>query len=325
MIPNRKREISGCVDLGSSYFRLLVVRSGRAGEMEVLRECKEYVGWGASVARDGKIQENDIEAAGGALARLLAEAGVSGCEQPFLVGTNTLRSAGNSDRARSSLERIAGRQLVILSQRGEAELGFSGASSMIESGAPALLVDVGGTSTEISWGKGAQMEDFEGIEIGTHTVYELMTACGGSDLALSCNAALKELGGSLSVHYALPDNGQRPTILATGGTAVSLAVILRFMERRAGGFPDPTFVEEGKLDLALRRVSGLFASGSARRLPLERERIRLLLPGLVLLTSLMRALSAKEFHITARDLRWGVVTAEGDLTRYSITGECADE
>jgi exopolyphosphatase/pppGpp-phosphohydrolase len=189
----------------------------------------------------------------------------------------------------------------------------------------ALLVDVGGTSTEISWGRDGQMEDFEGLAMGTHMVYELMTAGRGSDLVLSYNSALKKLDESLSIHYALPDKAQRPTILATGGTAVSLAVILRCMEQRTGDFVDPTAVGTGKLELVLRRVNGLFASGSTRRLPLEYERIRLLLPGLVLLTSLMRALRAGGFHITARDLRWGAVTTEGDLTRYSITGECADE
>jgi exopolyphosphatase/guanosine-5'-triphosphate,3'-diphosphate pyrophosphatase len=325
MIPNRKRDIAGCVDLGSSYFRLLVVRCGPAGEIAVLRDGKEYVGWGASVVKGGRIAESDIEAATEALGRLLAEAEVSGCEQPVLVGTNALRSAKNAGMARSSLEKVTGRPIIILTQRGEAELGFRGASSIMGSGAPALLMDVGGTSTEISWGRGGRMEGFEGLAIGTHMVYELMTAGRGSDLVLSCNAALKKLGESLSIHYALPENGQRPTILATGGTAVSLAVILRYMEQRDGCFMDPTEVEVGKLDLALRRVNGLFASGSERRFPLERDRIRLLLPGLVLLTSLMRALRVGGFHITARDLRWGVVTTEGDLTRYSITGESADE
>ena len=325
MMPNKKRTIRGCIDLGSSYFRLLVVRFGPSGEAEVLCDDKEYVGWGGSVATEGSIEESGITRAALALESLLATAERSGCKNPILAGTNTLRSASNGDAAHSALERLTGRPITLLSQRGEAALGFLGANTAVGGKAPVLLVDLGGTSTEIAWGSGGIMEGFEGLQLGTHIAGAMVSRGYRNTLPVPYHSAFRRLEDSISLHYTLPNMGQRPTILATGGTAVSLAVILRYMEGRTPGFTERTAVPAGMLEFVVRRVRGLILAGSERRLPLEPERIRLLLPGLVLMTLLFRAMRVSGFLITARDLRWGVVRAGANLMKYTITGDCVDE
>jgi exopolyphosphatase/pppGpp-phosphohydrolase len=324
-MPNKKRIIRGCIDLGSSYFRLLVVCLGPTGTAEVLCDDKEYVGWGGSVAEGGSIGENGIARAAHALENLLVAAERSGCEHPILAATNAMRSAMNGDAAHSSLERLIGRPITVLSQRGEAALGFLGASTVAQGNGPVLLVDVGGTSTEIAWGSGGIMEGFEGLPLGTHIAGAMMSRGCGNDLSVLHHSAFRKLEDSIAMHYTLPNNDQRPTILATGGTAVSLAVILRYMKERTPDFTERTPATAGMLELAVRRIRGLFRAGLQRRIPLEPERVRLLLPGLVLMTSLFRAMRVSGFLITARDLRWGAVTAGENLMEYYITGDCADE
>ncbi len=325
MMPNKKRTIRGCIDLGSSYFRLLVVCPGPSGEAEVLCDDKEYVGWGDSVARGGVIGESGIARAAHALERLLRAAERSGCEHPILAATNTMRSALNGDAAHSLLERLAGRPITVLSQRGEAALGFLGASSVVRGNGPVLLVDVGGTSTEIAWGSGGIMDGFEGLPLGAHIAGAMISRGYRNILTVPCYSAVRALEDSIGLHYTLPNKGQRPTILATGGTAVSLAVILRYMKEREPAFAEPTAVPAGMLEFVIRRLRGLFQAGFERRLPLEPERVRLLLPGLAFMASLLRAMRVSGFFVTGRDLRWGVVTAEESLIKYSITGDYIDE
>ena len=165
------------------------------------------------------------------------------------------------------------------------------------------------------------MDGFEGLPVGTHIAGAMLSRGYRDTSPVPENAALRRLEESITMHYTLPNKDQRPTILATGGTAVSLAIILRHMCCRTAGFAEGTLVETGMLELAVRRVRGLFLAGLQRRIPLEPQRIRLLLPGLALMMSIFRAMRASGFLVTARDLRWGAVTAGEDLTEYSMTGD----
>ena len=74
------------------------------------------------------------------------------------------------------------------------------------------------------------------------------------------------------------------------------------------------------LELLVRRLWRLFEGGREHRLPLERERIDLLLPGMILFTMLIREMGVTVFSVTTRDIRWGGVIAGDDLTEYAIDG-----
>ena len=162
-MPNRKSEIRGCIHLGSSYFRLLVAErmpkdgvacSGAGGspgseavspgrwsgkdDIRILSDDKAYVGWGAALSRDGLLLPCEIENAGRALSSLVSKASEAGCGDPAIVGTNTLRNVSNREEALGRLNGAVPLRVTILSQRGEAALGFLGASTIAEGDAPTL-------------------------------------------------------------------------------------------------------------------------------------------------------------------------------------------
>jgi exopolyphosphatase/pppGpp-phosphohydrolase len=68
-------------------------------------------------------------------------------------------------------------------------------------------------------------------------------------------------------------------------------------------------------DLRLVRMAlaGVLRSGKAGSLPFHPGRVRLLPAGIMLAESLLGALGAREFIVTTRDLRWGVVLAGGGV------------
>ena len=119
----------------------------------------------------------------------------------------------------------------------------------------------------------------------------------------------------------MPGTGESPTIMLTGGTAVSLAIVWKQMHVECYDSLRPVEISISELDLVGRRLTALFSSGRERMLPLSSERIRLLLPGLAILKGIVRALQAERITITARDLRWGVVLSDGIMKR----GYLADE
>lgn len=346
-MPNRKSGIRGCIDLGSSYFRLLVVEirtrasdagvgkrypesggitvpCGRPGNdaVRVLADDRVYVGWGAALARDGLLLPREIDRAESALGELVSRASDAGCNDPSIVGTGTLRRALNRGEAVVRLKSTVSLPLTTLSQRGEAALGFLGAGSLVEGDAPALQIDVGGTSSEIAWGRGGIMEDYIGLEWGTHTVQAVMSRSGPHrSLSLLREMLFPGPSGSREPGlYGLPGVPGAATILCSGGTAVSLAVILNYTRRIEPLFREGELVSEGDLAHLLRRLWGLSDAERRRRLPLDRERVNLLLPGALLLTLLVREMRLPAFRVTMRDVRWGGIIAGDHLAEYSIDG-----
>jgi exopolyphosphatase/guanosine-5'-triphosphate,3'-diphosphate pyrophosphatase len=319
-----KREIRGCIDLGSSNFRLLVVDCSfpTAGldrsviEPASFNETKRYVGWGDDLVRTGAISPDKAARAERALGELLAAARAWGCARPVIVATNTPRESRNGSAVVSALEGAFGVPIRVLSQREEAELGYAGASYFRPRGERITLIDAGGTSTEVSWGSGTSMEGFAGIAVGTHRLSRFLTGARGARGASARLAADLEEAG-----LRAPDRGERvyplpafmrdSTMLMTGGTAVSLAVYLTYMDGGPSAFHEMQLITRADVALAGRRFEGVRRAGRERALPLEPERIKLFPAGLVLIEALLESARIEAFRVTARDLRWGVVLTGG--------------
>jgi exopolyphosphatase/guanosine-5'-triphosphate,3'-diphosphate pyrophosphatase len=320
-----KEEIRGCIDLGSSNFRLLVVdgtfpaldREARdVFELRSLGEMKRYVGWGDDLARTGNVSPGMAARAAHALGELVAAARAWGCAHPLVVATNTLRESSNAGEVGPALEEACGVAIRVLSQREEAEFGYVGASFFFARDEALCLVDAGGTSTEISWGRGTSMEGYAGLPLGTHRVRLLLAGRGARRVSELLGERLGETGVFGSTRgtgvYPLPGFFRDSTMLMTGGTAVSLAVFHRYMRGCAPPFEELQQLTREDVALARRRLTGIRGAGRERRVPLDEGRMSLFPAGLVLIDALLAAARIEAFRVTARDLRWGIVLTGGE-------------
>lgn len=326
-----KKEIRGCIDLGSSYFRLLVIEGSfpvwgafdPAG-LEITRahEDRRYIGWGEDLSIAGTISPESVARARGLLSELVSAARALGCASPFLVGTNTLREAPKALEVVSGLERLTSLPLAVLSQYEEARLAYIGSAAFADAREFLAIFDVGGTSTEISWGHGIRMEGYVGFPLGTHQTRLL---CGRrSYSAAGIRRAAAALAGIIRTAEAeqpapggvsrLPLRAEHPTILITGGTAVSSSVCLRFMRALTPPFEEMYGITLDDVVLLQRRLAALAIAGRERVMPLDADRMRLLPAGLVLVEALLRHFRIRSFNVTARDLRWGVAITGGSLS-----------
>ncbi len=322
---HRKIEIRGCCDLGSSYFRLLVVEAAFPGGSPLegaklvprsVRDERRYAGWGADLVAEGAIGARTLSRALGALAELVDISRGARCPVPLLVATNTLREARNAPEIVRAIEDATGMKVRVLSQREEASFGFAGAAFFAKRRGGLCLVDIGGTSTEVSWGRGASMDGFTGIATGTHRVDAALGLSGaGGDERSRVADALESYDSSKpapgSGVYPLPPLAGDTTMLVTGGTAVSLAAMRRLMRGLAPGFEETESMTLEELAGVRLRLAGILRSGDERSLPFDAARVRLLPAGVMLAESLLRALGAREFGVTKRDLRWGMVLSGG--------------
>jgi exopolyphosphatase / guanosine-5'-triphosphate,3'-diphosphate pyrophosphatase len=162
----RVPEILAAVDLGSNSFHLVVARY-RNGQIIIVDRLRDPVQLAAGIGEDGRL---DKEAAARALACLkrfgqrIADVRADGVR---VVGTSALRRARSKqaflERARDAL----GHPIEIIAGREEARLIYSGVShtSPTEPG-NRLVVDIGGGSTELIVGKGADPLELESVNLG---------------------------------------------------------------------------------------------------------------------------------------------------------------
>ncbi len=321
-----KKETRCCIDLGSSYFRMLSVdvESGRGGK-SVSNYFQEriYVGWGEEITATGSISRPTAGRAADVLERLSGDMVGRSDVRLTVVSTNALRRADNRDEVKALLEKRTGVDIKVLSERGEAFLGFAGATQGLRTGEPAILADAGGTSTEVSWGAAPAAASFVSIPVGTHTV-RASTGLNARQ-APSRTARILKDAGIPSGDSPLPGTEESPTIMLTGGTAVSLAIVWKQMHVECYDSLGPVEMSAGELNLVGRRLTALISSGRERMLPLSSERIRLLLPGFAIIKGIVRALQAERMTVTARDLRWGVVLGDGTDDGIMERGYLVDE
>ena len=139
------------LDLGTNNCRLLVARPHAEG-FEVIDSFSRIVRLGEGLAGTGWLKERAMARTIAALrvcARIMARHGVM---QARCVATEACRRAHNGPEFLARVRRTTGIELEILGYEQEAHLALLGCLPLIErSAGAALLVDIGGGSTEILW------------------------------------------------------------------------------------------------------------------------------------------------------------------------------
>jgi exopolyphosphatase/pppGpp-phosphohydrolase len=268
----------------------------------------------------GTVSAASVARARQILARLVSTARSLGCREPVLVGTNTLREARNAGEIVRLLEREVSLPISVLSTYDEARLGYLGSAAFCAPDEALVLFDIGGTSTEISWGRGIGMSGYVGFPLGTERTRlicgpRFYSPSGLRRGLVALSRAIEELdrarekGAQVS---RLPLAAEPSTIiLCTGGTAVSSVFYLRFMRGERPLFEESYPLSLDDIVLLRRRLAAIGAAGRERRLPLDANRLRLLPAGLVLTEALLRHCRVRSCSATARDLRWGVAITGG--------------
>lgn len=330
-MSSTKNDIRGCIDIGSSYIRLLVAGgdfNDAPGSVSAIGEERRYIGWGRELEETGSVSAEAVGRAVAIMEELVEISGRFGCSRPYIVGCNILRSAGNSAEILTLLSAAAGISVNVLTAEGEGAMSLAGASSLYPPEERIILADPGGTSTEVVAGIGGKVESFTSVRAGTHTVLRIMERSGRGRgmrwspgmverfLSPRIRTLFRGLPESL-LHWGevshLPAGAESPTIVFTGGSAVSLAVVSGFMAGERERLREKTGINSQDLELMVRRLCALFAAGRERTLPLADERLRLLIAGLALLKVLADRLGAHDFDVVSRDLRWGIVFTGGRL------------
>lgn len=220
-------------------------------------------------------------------------------DSAMLIGTEALRTAANSSEFAGLLQRRVKQKLMILTAHREAELSYFGALfGLNRIGNNALVVDVGGGSSEFILGKMEDIIDIGSIPVGALTLKE---STAGDNLMHYCDQARKILVDEFTFTRQLAGG----ELIATGGTITSVAAIASGMEKY-----DPESIHGYLLSVkALNEIASKFEnlSHDERKMliPFDPERADLILPGVGIFSAICGILKAKEITVSAGGLRFG--------------------
>ena len=154
------------VDLGSNSFHMKLVRVV-GDELEVIDRIREMVRLASGLDENVNLTDEAIQRATDCLSRFGERLRDIPSEQVRVVGTNTLRRAGNSRKFLLLAQQALGHPIEIIGGQEEARLVYMGVSHSVSSSEGRILVvDIGGGSTELIIGRGYQPLHLESVFIG---------------------------------------------------------------------------------------------------------------------------------------------------------------
>lgn len=168
-MPNTS--LYAAIDLGSNSFHMLVVREV-TGSIQTLTRIKRKVRLAAGLNADNSLSLDAMER-GWQCLRLFAERLQDiPPSQIRIVATATLRLATNADIFLTTAQDILGCPVQVIRGEEEARLIYQGVAHTTGGDDRRLVVDIGGASTELVTGSGAQTTSLFSLSMGCVTWLE---------------------------------------------------------------------------------------------------------------------------------------------------------
>lgn len=159
------------IDLGSNSFHMLVVREV-AGSIQTLACIKRKVRLASGLNKQNNLSQEAMQRGWQCLQLFSEHLQNMPCNQIQVVATATLRLAANAEEFLQIATKILGCSIQVISGEEEAKLIYHGVAHTTGGPEKRLVVDIGGSSTELVAGYGAQANILFSIPMGCVTWLE---------------------------------------------------------------------------------------------------------------------------------------------------------
>lgn len=298
-------------DLGSNSFHLLVVQAHPDGTFDTLASEKEMLRLGDVVARTGHITNEAADAAIACLARFRQVAENLQVDEIVACGTAALREAEGSEELVDRMREEVGIDVRVISGRDEARLVFAAVrASIVLDPAPAVCLDLGGGSLEITVGDASGMLWSDSVKLGVARLTADLVRNDPlePDDVKRVRKRIEEVLGPLVEEVVR----LAPRMLV--GTSGTLCALARMAALRAGADPAALSSSVNQLTVSRDELEAVHADilrlPSSRRTSLaglDARRADLVPAGSILLLTAMRLFGMDSLTVGEWALREGMV------------------
>ena len=300
MVPGMRVAV---VDMGTNSTRLLVADVEDHSVRELERESR-VTKLGRGVDLSGQLATEAINDVCGAVSDYIDTYEGLGAERVSVIATSAVRDASNSGAFVAELRERFALDSRILSGREEAWLTYRGASLGRPDHEGALVVDIGGGSTELVVGSGVNVSFHASLQCGTvrqterHLASDPPSAAELEELAVDVRGLIDAELGDL-VHVSARHG------IGVAGTPTSLAAIDLALDPY-----DSEAVHGHTLSLAAiqHMCSELASMPLDERLEvtgLHPGRAPTIVAGVVILIQVMRVFGLNEIEVSEHDILYG--------------------
>lgn len=295
------------IDIGTNSVHMIVVRVRPDFSFEVIDREKEMVRLGAGGLDGKRLTREAMQGALQALSKFERLARSHQVDEILAAATSATREAGNGGDFLKAIETQTGIRPRIITGTDEARLIHRAAVYGIDTPTPAVVIDIGGGSVEVTLGAGDQVRFARSFKIGVIRLSERFVTT--DPLSRRDERRLVEhIGGLVDRYLARVVSTGFDRVIGTSGTILSVGTVAAALD--SGAVPDEVrnLRVSAKAIHKLRRIVCERPLEERLSLPgLDPRRADLVVAGTVLLDTLLRTLGADEITLCDLALREGLV------------------
>jgi exopolyphosphatase/guanosine-5'-triphosphate,3'-diphosphate pyrophosphatase len=318
-------ELFAALDLGTNNCRLLVVAPARDG-FRVVDAYSRIVRLGEGLSQTGRLQPAAMDRALAALTVCAERIRRRGTAKVRAVATQACRSAENGGEFIERVAQETGLRLQIITPREEARLSVAGCLTLLDRRTDAALVlDVGGGSTELSWvdlaatpGDGARSSSamppiraWLSVPIGVVTLAERFPEQrpGQHEWFRAMVEAVKEPIAAFRRADSIRGvfDGGRAHLIGTSGAITSLAGLYLGLDRYDRSRVDGLWLSHADCQATAERLLALEPAERAAQPCIGPDRADLVLAGAAILQAVQEVWPCARVRVADRGLREGLL------------------
>ena len=296
------------IDVGTNTV-LLTVAERRGATFQPVVERAEITRLGRGVDRTGNLDPAAIADTVAVIARYAAEARSLGASRIAAVATSAARDARNGAAFFEASLAAAGIAPEIIAGGEEARLVHLSAWGDFGSpGRRLAVLDVGGGSSEVTWGAGPVPEGRRSFQMGAVRLTERATPGdppSPADLRRMRDGAREAIAEVEAIRASGALDGAR--LVAVAGTVTTLAAVAQELPEYDALRVHGSTLRRTELEALLGRLAALTTADRARLPGMEPKRADVIVAGAILVAAAMDLGGFGELTVSDRGVRWGLL------------------
>lgn len=292
------------IDIGSNTVRLAVYQVLANGAYRVVDQGRWPARLSEKLTAEGLLPLEAIDDLAEVLRHFRRICKMNGATRIRAVATAAIRQAVNGRQVLDRLRRLTGLDIELLSGDEEARCGSVAVLRTMRI-SDALLVDIGGGSTEITLIRGRRLVHAVSIPFGCVNTAARHSLSGGVISESQLERMQNEMVGVMRAHPWIEEAKGLP-LVGLGGTTRALAKLCQ----RAQDYPYANLhgfeLSEATLDETVGKLASLNLD-KRRKVPgLSKDRADIIVPGLALLRAIVKHCSSSGIVVCGAGLRDGL-------------------
>lgn len=311
------------IDLGTNNCRLLIARETSDG-FRIVDSYSKVVRLGHNLARTGELDQDSMDAAVEALKVCARKMKAKHVKRWRCVATEACRRASNGDLFLDRVKKETGISLEVISPRVEARLAVMGCVKLVDPTKDvALVIDIGGGSTELSWVDVRKLRDgatypihrppisaWCSLPLGVVTLSDKVPEHADretwyADMKETVREAIREQGADTRFTRAFEEG--RGHLIGTSGTITSLAGIHLKLPYYQRNKVDGLWLRSHDAVTVARDMASLSPEDRAKEPCIGEDRARMLVAGCAIIDVVCEMWPSKMIRVADRGLREGML------------------